>query len=77
VLAVQAWARLALSGWTRQHIEELLWPYPILLGVLLVVCAVIAAFQRQRRLGFIAFVIGVLSMIIALLPILLHEGIRD
>ena len=66
-----------MSGWTRQHIEELLWPYPLILGFGLVVCSVIALLQRQRLLGFMAIVIGVLSMIIALLPILLHEATRD
>ena len=77
LLTVQVWARLALSGWVRQHIEEKLWPLPLLLGFLLVCCSVLAARERQRLLSLMAAVIGILSAIIALLPILLQEGVRN
>jgi hypothetical protein len=77
LLSVQVWARLALSGFERQDIEEMLSPLPLILGSGLVVCSVIALFRRQRLLGLMTMVIGVLSALIAFLPILLNEGIRD
>jgi len=77
LLTVQLGARFALSGWVRQHIEEMLWPFPLLLGFFLVCCSVVALLQPQRLLSLMAAVIAVLSALIALLPILLHEGIRD
>jgi cytochrome bd-type quinol oxidase subunit 2 len=77
LLTVQVWARLALSGWVRQRMEEMLWPLPLLFGFLLVCCSLIAALQRQRVLSSMAAVVGFLSALIALLPILLHEGVRN
>jgi len=75
MLLVQVWARLALSGLLRQHIEEMLWPFAFLLGFFLVCCSVVAAIQRRRLLSLMAAALGILSAIIALLPILLDEGI--
>jgi len=76
LLSVQVWARLALSGLMRQHIEETLWPLPLIFGTGLVLGSVIAMSQRRWIYGFI-LVIGVLSVLVALLPILLQEGVRD
>lgn len=77
LLLVQIWARTVLSGPTRQHIEEMLWPFPVLIGFLLFCCSVFAFVQRQRLLGLMAAVVGILSALIGLLPILLREGIYD
>ena len=77
LLTVQLAARLALSGWVRQHIEEMLWPFPLLLGFFLICCSVAALLQRQRLLSLMSAVVAVLSVLIALLPILLREAIRN
>ena len=77
LLMVQVWARLALSGLLRQNIEEMLAPLALLLGFFLVCCSVVAAIQRRRLLSLMAAALGILSAIIALLPILLDEGIRN
>lgn len=75
LLTVQLWARVALTGWMRQLIEEILWVPALLLGFYLVCCSVVALLRRQRLLGFMAAVVAILSALVALLPTLLHEGI--
>ena len=77
LLFVQIWARTVLSGPTRQHVEEMLWPFPVFLGFVLLCCSVIAFVRRERLLGSIAATVGILSGLIGLLPILLREGIYD
>jgi hypothetical protein len=77
LLLVQLWARGFLSGPTRQHIEESLWPFPLFLGALLLYCAVVSFVGRERLLGMMAAAVGILSAMISLLPILLGEGIYD
>jgi hypothetical protein len=77
LLSVQIRARIALPGPRRQLVEEMLWPFPVILGFVLVCCAVMAFLQRQRLLGSAAAAVGILSAIINFLPILLREGIYD
>ena len=77
LLLVQIWARAALSGPTRQYIEEMIWPFPVFLGLVLLCCAVVAFVQRQRWLGLTSAIVGILSALIGLLPILLQAGIYD
>lgn len=77
LLIAQIWARTFLTGWMRQHIEELLWPFPLFLRALLLCCSVVAFLRRERMLGTTAALIGVVSVWIALLPFLLGEGIID
>ena len=77
LLLVQIWARTFLVGLRRQNIEELLWPVSVFLCILLLYCSVGAFLRRERMLGTTAAFIGVVSMLIALLPVLLREGVRD
>jgi hypothetical protein len=77
LLPVQIWARTFLAGWTRQYIEEQLWLISGVLCVFLLCCSVGAFLRRERVLGATAAFLGILSMLIRLLPILLHEGARD
>ncbi len=77
LLSVQVWARTVLPGPRRQLVEEMLWPFPVFLGLLLLCCSVLAFFQRFRWLGLLAALVGTLSTVIALLPILLREAIYD
>jgi len=74
-LTVPVWARLALRGWVRQTIEEMLWAFAFLMGLLLICSSVLAAIQRRRLLSLMAAAIAILCVLIALLPTLLHEGI--
>jgi hypothetical protein len=77
LLLVQIWARTFLAGLWRQNIEDLLWPFPFFLCILLLCCSVGAFLRRERMLGSIAAFVGIVTVLIGLLPILLHEGIRD
>jgi uncharacterized membrane protein YwaF len=77
LLVVQIWARAFLVGLKRQSIEELLWPFAVFLCILLLYCSVGAFLRRQRRLGTAAAFLGIVSALIALLPVLLREGVRD
>ena len=77
LLTVQVWARLALAGYVRQSVEEILRLAALFVAPLLVFCSVAAAVRRLRLLSLTAAVVVIVSSIIALLPILLHEGIRN
>jgi hypothetical protein len=77
LLSLQLWARLFEPGPQRQNIEQLLWPWPIMLGVLLLYCALVAFVRRRWLLGWLAVLVSVASSVIALLPILLQEAIYD
>jgi hypothetical protein len=77
LLLVQVWARTFLAGLKRQNIEEMLWPFAWPFVVLLLYCAVGAFLRRQRLIGAVAALVAIASALIALLPILLQEGVRD
>ena len=78
LLLVQVSTRIALSGGTRQFIEETLWPWPFFFSILLLYWSVVALFfRRERVLGVIGITVSILSALVALLPILLREPIYD
>jgi hypothetical protein len=77
LLLPQIWARTFLAGLRRQNIEELLWPFAVLLCILLLYSSVGAFLRRECRLGAAAAFVGIVSALIALLPVLLREGVYD
>ena len=77
LLLVQVWARTFFAGLKRQNIEEMLWPFAWPFVVLLLYCAVGALLRQQRLAGAIAALLAIASAMIALLPVLLREGVRD
>jgi uncharacterized membrane protein YwaF len=77
VLVLQIFVRTALTGPTRQYIEEILWPFPLFLSFLLLYLSVVAFIRRERRLGTLGILVSIISALIALMPILLNEAIYD
>jgi hypothetical protein len=77
VLLTQIAVRIFLAGLTRQNIEEILSPFAFFVCVLLLVSSVAAFLHRERLLGTIAALVGAVSAVIGLLPIILQEGVRD
>lgn len=77
LLLVEVWARTFLAGLRRQNVEETLWPFAWIFVVLLLYCSLAAFVSRKRLLGAILAVIGILSSLTALLPILREEGVYD
>jgi hypothetical protein len=76
-LLTQVAVRIFLAGLRRQDIEEILAPYLFIIWLLLLLCTVRAFHYRERLLGMMAGIIGILSGIITLLPVLLREGVYD
>ena len=77
VLLAQIGVRILLAGLRRQDIEEILCPYLFVMWLLLLFCSVRASLHGERLLGMVAGLVGILSGLIALLPILLREGAYD
>jgi hypothetical protein len=77
LLFVQIWVRTFLAGLRRQNSEYMLRPFAWLFVVLLLCCSVAAFLRRKRLLGSISAVVGLSSAVIALLPVLLKEGVYD
>jgi hypothetical protein len=77
VLLAQVFVRVFLAGLRRQDIEEILGPYLFVIWLLLLLCSVRAFRHRERLPGMMAGIIGILSGLITLLPVLLNEGVYD
>jgi hypothetical protein len=77
ILLAQTGVRFFLAGLRRQNIEEILSPYLLVMWLLLLFCTVDAFRHRERLLGITAGLLGIISGLIALLPILLREGVYD
>jgi hypothetical protein len=73
----QIGVRFLLAGLRRQDIEEILSPYLLIMWLLLLFCTVDAFRHRERLLGMTAGLVGIVSGLLALLPILLREGVYD
>jgi hypothetical protein len=77
VLLAQIWVRVFLAGHCQQVVEEILIPCLIVTWLLLIFCTVGAFYRKERRLGDIAALVGILSALIVILTNLFREGVYD
>ena len=77
LLAAQAWARVFLQGLIRQSVEEILAPVALLAGAYLLCCAVAAWVRGKRLLCLALALVGAASAVVALLPAILGEAVRN